>query len=55
VNENFETNVPGIFIVGELSGVGMIKTAISEGKLVINHLQQRLEKRHAGAARPHAL
>jgi thioredoxin reductase (NADPH) len=42
VNENFETNVPGIYIVGELSGMGLIKTAINEGKLVIDLLKRRL-------------
>lgn len=41
VNENYETNVPGIFIVGELSGMGLIKTAINEGKMVIDHLRKR--------------
>ncbi len=42
VRENFETNVPGIFIVGELSGMGLIKTAVNEGKLVVDHLRDRL-------------
>ncbi len=42
VKENFETNVPGVFIVGELSGFGLIKTAINEGKLVIDHLKSRI-------------
>lgn len=42
VKENFETNVEGVFIVGELSGMGLIKTAINEGKLVVDHLRQRL-------------
>ncbi len=41
VKENFETNVPGVFIVGELAGMGLIKTAINEGKLVIDHLKTR--------------
>lgn len=41
VKDNFETNVPGIFIVGELCGMGLIKTAINEGKLVIDHLRAR--------------
>ncbi len=41
VRENFETNVPGLFIVGELSGMGLIKTAVNEGKLVIDHLRRR--------------
>ena len=43
VRENFETNVPGVFIVGELSGMGLIKTAVNEGKLVVDHLRQRLK------------
>ena len=52
VRENFETNVPGVFIVGELSGMGLIKTAVNEGKLVVDHLRERLnstagEERHA--------
>jgi len=42
VKENFETNVPGVFIVGELAGMGLIKTAINEGKLVMDHLKDRL-------------
>lgn len=47
VKENFETNVPGVFIVGELGGMGLIKTAINEGKLVVDHLKQRLEASNA--------
>jgi putative YpdA family bacillithiol system oxidoreductase len=42
VQDNFETNVPGVFIVGELAGFGLIKTAINEGKLVIDHLRSRI-------------
>ena len=41
VKEDFETNVPGLFIVGELGGMGLIKTAINEGKLAIDHIRQR--------------
>lgn len=41
VKENFETNVPGVFIVGELCGMGLIKTAVNEGKMVIDHLRAR--------------
>lgn len=41
VKEDFETNVPGVFIVGELCGMGLIKTAVNEGKMVIDHLRAR--------------
>jgi thioredoxin reductase (NADPH) len=44
VKENFETNVPGIFIAGELGGMGLIKTAINEGRLAVDHIRARLGK-----------
>ena len=50
VKENFETNLPGVFIVGELGGMGLIKTAINEGKLAIDHLRARLEGKRAGGS-----
>lgn len=43
VRENFETNVPGVYIIGELGGVGLIKTGINEGKMVVDHLKHSLE------------
>ncbi len=49
VKENFETNIPGVFIVGELCGMGLIKTAINEGKLVIDHLRRRTRQGTAAA------
>ncbi|MFB3921314.1 MAG: NAD(P)-binding domain-containing protein [Terriglobia bacterium] len=49
IKENFETNLPGIFIVGELGGMGLIKTAINEGKLAIDHVRARLEAMRAAA------
>jgi len=39
INEHFETNVPGVFIVGELGGMGLIKTSINEGRLVADYLK----------------
>ena len=32
IRENFETNVPGLFIVGELGGMGLIRNAFAQGK-----------------------
>ncbi|MFN7996246.1 MAG: NAD(P)-binding domain-containing protein [Bryobacteraceae bacterium] len=43
VKENFETNVPGIYIAGELSGMGLIKTAINEGRMAVDSIKRRLE------------
>ena len=50
IKENFETNVPGVFIIGELGGMGLIKTAINEGNLVIEYLKGRLEREKSGPA-----
>lgn len=32
IRENFETNVPGLFIVGELGGMGLIRNAFEQGR-----------------------
>jgi thioredoxin reductase (NADPH) len=32
IKPNFETNVPGIFIAGELGGMGLIRNAIEQGR-----------------------
>ncbi len=44
LNQNFETNVPGIFIAGELGGMGLIKNAIEQGKQVVAYLSKKLKK-----------
>ncbi len=38
LKENFETSVPGIYIVGELGGIGLIKNAIEQGKIAVEHI-----------------
>lgn len=38
VNPSFETNVPGIFIAGELGGMGLIKNAIEQGSRAIENI-----------------
>lgn len=35
VSQNFETNVAGIFIAGELGGMGLIRNAVEQGKQAI--------------------
>ena len=47
VDANFETNVPGIYVVGELGGRGLIKNAINEGKLAVEHIG-RISARDTG-------
>jgi thioredoxin reductase/Pyruvate/2-oxoacid:ferredoxin oxidoreductase delta subunit len=38
VNHNFETNVPGIFIAGELGGMGLIKNSVEQGKQAVENI-----------------
>ena len=38
VNENFETNVPGIYIAGELGGMGLIKNSIEQGEAAVESI-----------------
>ncbi len=46
VNQNFETNVPGISIAGELGGMGLIKNAVEQGKQAIEHIEKSIDKTH---------
>ncbi len=38
IDENFQTNQEGIYAVGELGGLGLIKNAITEGQLVVDRI-----------------
>ncbi len=44
VSEDFETSVPGIFIAGELGGMGLIKNAIAQGQQAANAAFRRAKK-----------
>ncbi len=46
VDENFESNVPGIFIAGELGGMGLIKNAIEQGKQAVQKISAKSIKGH---------
>jgi len=41
VDENFETNIPGIFIAGELGGMGLIRNAIEQGRQAIEYIAKK--------------
>ncbi len=38
VNENFETNIKGIYIAGELGGMGLIKNSVEQGQQAIENI-----------------
>lgn len=41
VNPEFETNIPGVFIAGELGGMGLIRNAIRQGTQAIKTIASR--------------
>lgn len=42
VGVSFESNVSGLYIVGELGGRGLIKNAVNEGKVAVEHIARTL-------------
>ena len=44
IDNNFQTNVPGIYIAGELGGMGLIRNAIEQGKAAMQALAKNLSK-----------
>ncbi len=38
VNQDFETNVPGIYIAGELGGMGLIKNSVEQGQGAVENI-----------------
>jgi len=43
VAPNFETNVPGIFIAGELGGMGLIRNAIEQGSQAMSSIRKTID------------
>lgn len=41
VSPDFETNVPGIFVAGELGGMGLIRKAAEQGRQAIDSVRKR--------------
>ncbi len=47
LSERYETNVEGIYIVGELGGLSLIKNAVSQGTAVVEHISRQLKPHSA--------
>ncbi len=43
VSQEYETNIPGLFIAGELGGMGLIKNAVEQGKQAMNFLSSKIK------------
>ncbi|NUO03349.1 MAG: NAD(P)-binding domain-containing protein [Saprospiraceae bacterium] len=46
VNQNFETNVRGIYIAGELGGMGLIKNSVEQGEAAVESIVKSGFKRN---------
>jgi len=44
VSPEFETNVPGLYIAGELGGMGLIKNAVEQGKQAIENIAKKIQR-----------
>jgi len=44
IDGNYETNVKGLYISGELGGMGLIRNAVKQGKLAAEHASKQLKK-----------
>ena len=40
VSPDFQTNVPGVFIAGELGGMGLIRNAVNQGKQAVDSIKK---------------
>lgn len=49
LSPEFQTNVPGVYIAGELGGMGLIKNAIEQGRQAIGHAAKQAAKLPGGA------
>jgi len=46
VNPDFQTNVPGIFIAGELGGMGLIRNAVEQGRQAMESITKLVKQKH---------
>src|SRR5438445_8629592 len=45
VNDHFESNVPGIYVIGELAGAPVVKLAMEQGQAVAHHIASKPDAR----------
>jgi thioredoxin reductase (NADPH) len=45
ISQEFETTIPGIYIAGELGGMGLIKNAVEQGKQTMSYLASKLKSK----------
>ncbi|MCG6913832.1 NAD(P)-binding domain-containing protein, partial [bacterium BMS3Abin03] len=48
MSQEFETTIPGLFIAGELGGMGLIKNAVEQGKQAVSYLYKKIKDTRNG-------
>jgi thioredoxin reductase (NADPH) len=48
VSQEFETTIQGLYIAGELGGMGLIKNAVEQGKQAISNLSEKIKPSNNG-------
>jgi thioredoxin reductase/NAD-dependent dihydropyrimidine dehydrogenase PreA subunit len=48
VDQNFESNIPGMFIAGELGGMGLIKNSVEQGHMAVQNMLKRKKNKAEG-------
>jgi thioredoxin reductase (NADPH) len=43
-DQSFETNIPGVYIAGEIGGMGLIKNAVEQGRQATENLTKKIDK-----------
>jgi putative YpdA family bacillithiol system oxidoreductase len=43
VSPSFETNIPGLYIAGELGGMGLIKNAVEQGRQAVENIHNKIK------------
>jgi thioredoxin reductase len=44
VDQTFESNVPGVYIAGEMGGMGLIRNSVEQGKQAVENLMKKIDK-----------
>jgi thioredoxin reductase (NADPH) len=47
IKPNFETDVPGVFIAGELGGMGLIRNAVEQGRQAMQSITKLVASKHS--------
>lgn len=45
LDQSFESNIPGIYIAGEMGGMGLIKNSVEQGRQAVENLIKKLDKK----------